>query len=95
MVKISDVDIFNEQVQQLVFSEEMGLFTQWVDGNERSRQVGRILRRCGVRADSTADKPARRFFASLRLLTSPHGDSDESSEETLTATTSDSSSSSS
>ena len=91
MAKISDVEVFNWKIQQLVFSEEMGLFSQWVDGNERSRQVGRIVRRCVNRAESTQDKPirtSRRCCASLRLLASLDGDSDHSSEETPTSETS-------
>eukprot|EP00439_Symbiodinium_sp_Y106_P070551 s209_g12.t1 len=98
MAKISDVEVFNWKIQQLIFSEEMGLFVQWVEGNERSRQVGRIVRRCEARAQGTKDEPARRSrgcFASLRMLTSPDRDSDESSEEALAAETSDSSSSAS
>ena len=94
MAKIADVEVFNWRIQQLIFAEEMGLFVRWVEGNERSRQVGRIIKRCEARAPGTEDKPAyrsRRCFASLRLLTSPEGDSDESSE--LTAETSDSSTS--
>jgi len=42
--KIVDVPAFNTRLQQLVFSTD-GLFAEWVDGRERSRQVGRILRR--------------------------------------------------
>ncbi|CAE7904858.1 unnamed protein product [Symbiodinium microadriaticum] len=83
MAKIADVEVFNWRIQQLIFAEEMGLFVRWVEGNERSRQVGRIIKRCEARAPGTEDKPAhrsRRCFASLRLLTSPEGDSDESSE---------------
>ena len=98
MAKISDVEVFNWKIQQLIFSEEMGLFVQWVEGNERSRQVGRIVRRCEARAQGTKDEPARRSrgcFASLRMLTSPDRDSDESSEEALAAETWDSSSSAS
>ncbi|CAE7449471.1 ANK1 [Symbiodinium microadriaticum] len=44
MAKISDVEAFNLKIQELVFSEEMGLFAQWVGGNERSRHAGRIVR---------------------------------------------------
>ena len=39
--KILDVDAFNLRLQHLVFSSQ-GLFSKWVDGKERSRQVGRI-----------------------------------------------------
>ena len=42
--KIYDIDAFNLKLQQLVFSSD-GLFSGWVDGRERSRQVGRIWRR--------------------------------------------------
>eukprot|EP00439_Symbiodinium_sp_Y106_P077263 s209_g16.t1 len=57
MAKISNVEVFNRKIQQLVFSEEMGLFSQRVDGNERSRQVERIVRHCSMRAEVTKDKP--------------------------------------
>ena len=92
MAKIADVEVFNWKIQQLVFGEEMGLFSQWVDGNERSRQVGRILRRCVIRAESTQGKsvrPSRRCCASFRLLASLSDDSEESSEETPTSESSD------
>eukprot|EP00439_Symbiodinium_sp_Y106_P030125 s3293_g3.t1 len=98
MAKIANVEVFNLKIQQLVFSEELGLFVQWVDGNERSRQVGRIVRRCAMSAESTADKPAstsRGCCKSLCVLATPSGDSDESSEEELTVEASDSFSSSS
>lgn len=42
--KIGDIEVFNLKLQQLVFSSE-GLFSHLVDGTERSRVVGRILRR--------------------------------------------------
>ena len=42
--KIVDVDAFNLKLQHLIFSSQ-GIFSQWVDGKERSRQVGRIWRR--------------------------------------------------
>ena len=98
MAKIADVDVFNWKIQQLVFSEEMGLFAQWIDGNERSRQVGRIVRRCAMRAESANDNRENSSWeccASLRLLLPPDGDSDEPSEEPLAEETSDSFSSSS
>ncbi|OLP78257.1 hypothetical protein AK812_SmicGene41594 [Symbiodinium microadriaticum] len=96
--KISDVDVFNEKIQNIVFSEELGLFAQWVDGNERSRQVGRIVRRCKVHAANAVEKPvyrSRSCCASLRLLTIPDGDcasSEDDCEESVEAETSDSSS---
>ena len=97
MAKISDVDVFNEKIQEIVFSDEMGLFAQWVDGNERSRQVGRIVRRCGVRAGKPLHR-SRSCCESLRLLTISAGDSESSeddSEETRRGETADSFSSSS
>ncbi|CAK9038873.1 Centrosomal protein of 76 kDa, partial [Durusdinium trenchii] len=42
--KIGNIQAFNLKLQQLVFSSE-GLFSDWVDGKERSRLVGRIWRR--------------------------------------------------
>ena len=51
--KIYDVDAFNLRLQELVFSTEEGLFAEWIDGRERSRQVGTILRRCALSFDST------------------------------------------
>ncbi|CAE7880425.1 cep76 [Symbiodinium sp. KB8] len=84
MAKIADVEVFNWKIQQLVFGEEMGLFSQWVDGNERSRQVGRILRRCVIRAESTQGKsvrPSRRCCASFRLLASLSDDSEVAATE--------------
>ena len=98
MAKISDVEVFNWKIQQLVFSEEMGLFAKWVGGNERSRQVGRIVRRCGIRAESTGNRPLtrpRRCCASIRLLMSADCDSDKSSEDSPLSETSDTFSSSS
>ena len=61
MAKISNVEVFNRKIQQLVFSEEMGLFSQRVDGNERSRQVERIVRHCSMRAEVTKDKPGHTY----------------------------------
>lgn len=54
--KIVDVDAFNLKLQQLVFSSQ-GLFSHWVDGKERSRQVGRIWRRssCSSRVFEDGD----------------------------------------
>eukprot|EP00434_Breviolum_minutum_P006897 symbB.v1.2.006086.t1/scaffold350.1/size222032/4 len=54
--KIVDVDAFNLKLQQLVFSSQ-GLFSHWVDGKERSRQVGRIWRRssCSSRVFRSSD----------------------------------------
>ena len=98
MAKISDVKVFNWRIQQLVFGEDMGLFAQWVDGNERSRQVGRIVRRCAMQADSSNRRPACTSCGcctSMRLLWSLDGDSDESSGESPASETSDSWSSSS
>ncbi|CAK8993775.1 Centrosomal protein of 76 kDa [Durusdinium trenchii] len=46
--KIVDIQAFNLKLQQLVFSSE-GLFSHLVDGTERSRVVGRILRRSACR----------------------------------------------
>ena len=98
MAKISDVEAFNLKIQELVFSEEMGLFAQWVGGNERSRHAGRIVRRCTIQAQSTDNRPdstPRGCCASIRLLMFADCASDESSEDSPQSETSDSLSSSS
>ncbi|CAE7946805.1 BPM2, partial [Symbiodinium sp. KB8] len=41
--KIADVAAFNERLLDLVFSSETGLFSKWVDGQERSRQKWSFL----------------------------------------------------
>ncbi|CAE6916950.1 unnamed protein product [Symbiodinium natans] len=51
--KIADVEAFNLHLQELVFSAEVGLFAEWVDGYTRSRQVGRILRRSKIGLQSS------------------------------------------
>ena len=55
--KIADVDAFNWKIRELVFSADTGFFAEWVDGNERSRQVGRIVRRCAMRSGSSLGQP--------------------------------------
>ena len=45
----------------LVFSSETGLFSKWVDGQERSRQVGRILRRCSLGLHDEVQPPVRSY----------------------------------
>ena len=52
--KIYDIDAFNLKLQQLVFSSD-GLFSGWVDGRERSRQVGLIWRRSLCRLKGLKD----------------------------------------
>mmetsp|Transcript_129118 Transcript_129118/g.306323 ORF Transcript_129118/g.306323 Transcript_129118/m.306323 type:complete len:784 (-) Transcript_129118:149-2500(-) len=59
--KIADVAAFNERLLDLVFSSETGLFSKWVDGQERSRQVGRILRRCSLGLHDEVQPPVRSY----------------------------------
>ena len=92
--KIADLDAFNWKIQELVFSADSGFFAEWVDGNERSRQVGRILRRCAMRSDSTVGEPGASLTgccAMFHIWKSKDGNSDdESSQSELTAATTDS-----
>mmetsp|Transcript_11186 Transcript_11186/g.25775 ORF Transcript_11186/g.25775 Transcript_11186/m.25775 type:complete len:172 (+) Transcript_11186:162-677(+) len=82
--KIVDIDAFNLRLQQLVFSTE-GLFSEWVDGKERSRQVGRILRRstqafpAGAHMKTSGCCSARCFLARYQL----EEESDDSSDDDL------------
>jgi len=45
LTKIAKPEAFNLKLQHMVFSSQ-GIFSKWVDGKERSRQVGRIWQRC-------------------------------------------------
>ena len=63
--KILDVEAFNLRLQHLVFSSQ-GLFSQWVDGKERSRQVGRIWRRSSCQSQAWDEKERLRPEMSLK-----------------------------
>ena len=75
--KIYDIDAFNLKLQQLVFSSE-GLFSGWVDGRERSRQVGRIWRRSLCRLEGLKDSSSCCLVPAA--LDSDDGELDSSSE---------------
>lgn len=69
--KIADPRAFNLKLQHMIFSSQ-GIFSKWVDGKERSRQVGRIWRRCAsVVCDHEAIRPGlvhpqfRKMFSRL------------------------------
>merc|ERR1712203_814425 len=76
--KVMDIDLFNKRLQNLIFGTQ-GLFSQWVDGEERSGQIGRIV----MRASSSKWQKHRSImsmFASIRKPI-PLSDSDEDTED--------------
>ncbi|CAJ1379783.1 unnamed protein product [Effrenium voratum] len=65
--KIANVEAFNLRLQSLVFGT-CGLFADWQDGLERTKQVGRILRRALTDASTSSADSWPSFSSSFRDL---------------------------
>eukprot|EP00930_Biecheleria_cincta_P016710 TRINITY_DN13489_c0_g1_i3.p1 TRINITY_DN13489_c0_g1~~TRINITY_DN13489_c0_g1_i3.p1 ORF type:complete len:400 (+),score=50.64 TRINITY_DN13489_c0_g1_i3:72-1271(+) len=89
LAKILDINAFNLRLQWLIFGTA-GLFSKWVDGEERAGQVGRIVRRAQIPRRKLSDLEGTPHCCAFgRTMTSSTGSDDSDNSECFSSASSE------